>query len=80
MLKAHTYFHICQSDSGPFCKRWITWGLSFLPIGRVGKNTCKTCKPDFTQTFDLLLQTSIFCYAARTFARLEVICISWIYE
>jgi len=35
--------------------------MLFCPIGHVGKNTCKTCKPDFTQTFDLLLTTSIFC-------------------
>jgi len=23
MLKAHTYFQICQNTSGPFCKCWF---------------------------------------------------------
>jgi len=27
MLKAYTYFEMCQNDSGPFCKHWITLTL-----------------------------------------------------
>jgi len=73
MLKAHTYFQICQNNSGPFCKCCFSQS-------DMGKNACKICKADFTQMFDLLLSTSIFCYATRTFARLEIICITLICE
>jgi len=42
MLKAHTSFQICQCNSGPLCK------CCFAQSDMLEKNTCKTCKPDFT--------------------------------
>jgi len=81
MLKAHTSFQICQNNTA-LLQKLNTITLTFLLIGHIaknGKNTCKACKPEFMRTLDLLLPTSIFC-ATRTFARLEIICTSWIYE
>jgi len=42
MLKEHTFFQICQCNSGPFCK------CCFAHSDMLEKNTLKTCKPDFT--------------------------------
>ena len=58
----------------------VRFANAVLPNRTYWKNTCKTFKSDFTWTFDLLLPMSIFCYATRTFARLEIICITLIYE
>ena len=72
MLKPHTFFKSVKIIL-------VRFANAVLPNRTCLKKTCETCKPDLTQTFDLLLPTSIFCYAARTFARLEIICITLMY-
>ena len=73
MLKAHTFFQVCQCNSCPFCK--CCFAQSDMLEKILAKLVSRILRKRLTCFNDV-----DFLYANRTFARLEIICTTLIYE